>query len=260
MSPLRSLFAQPPAVPRAAVKHFAELRVALADCLGVPIARDGGAAGTAYTAVAAPALPVQVERIRDYYQPLFEQRYENAKARLGDIEQLEQIAAGYRSRSRFIVDLTLDPPSSTADLAGAPYLEEDFLILSTIHSAKGCEWDVVHILHVTDGCIPSDMAIRDDRDIDEERRLLYVAMTRARDHLYLYSPLNYYHRKSRHSPDYAMAQLSRFITPAVREQLRFQQSTTPRHDFDGPLNHRPAKSSFQPDGYIARLMGDTPED
>ena len=224
------------------------------------MARDGEATGTAYAAAGAPALPVQVERIRDYYQPIFEQRYENAKARLGDIEQLEQIASGYRSRSRFIVDLTLDPPASTADLAGAPYLEEDFLVLSTIHSAKGCEWDVVHILHVTDGCIPSDMATRDDRDIEEERRLLYVAMTRARDQLYLYSPLNYYHRKSRHSPDYIMAQLSRFITPAVREQLRFQQSTSQRHDFDGPLNHRRSASTFQPDSYINKLMGDQPED
>src|SRR5690606_13014229 len=115
----------------------------------------------------APPLSAQVERIRQFYEPIFERTYENPKIRLRDLEQLEQIAAGYRSRGRFITDLTLDPPTSTSDLAGAPYLEEDYLILSTIHSAKGCEWDVVHIIHAADGMIPSDMSTGDTEGVDE---------------------------------------------------------------------------------------------
>jgi DNA helicase-2/ATP-dependent DNA helicase PcrA len=139
--------------------------------------------------------------------------------RLRDLEQLSHISEGYRSRSRFINDLTLDPPTSTADLAQPPFLEEDWLVLSTIHSAKGCEWDVVHIIHAADGMIPSDMAVTDEAGIEEERRLFYVAMTRARDMLYIYFPLRYYHRKSRFSDTHTYAQLTRFITPDVRSLL-----------------------------------------
>ena len=93
--------------------------------------------------------------------------------------ELEQIAARYRSRSRFITDLTLDPPTSTSDLAQPPFLDEDYLILSTIHSAQGCVWDVVHIIHAADGMIPSDMAVTDEAGVEEERRLLFVGITRA---------------------------------------------------------------------------------
>src|SRR5439155_557086 len=87
---------------------------------------------------------------------------------------------GYESRGRFLAELTLDPPASTADLAGAPLLDEDYLILSTIHSAKGLEWDVVHVIHASDGNIPSDLATGDDEELEEERRLLYVALTSTR--------------------------------------------------------------------------------
>src|SRR5205085_10192979 len=107
---------------------------------------------------------------RRFYDPIFRDRYDNAAMRSRDLEQLEQIAAGYKSRSRFISDLTLDPPASTSDLAGAPFLEEDYLTLSTIHWAKGCEWDAVYIIHAADGAIPSDMALHDENGIDEERR------------------------------------------------------------------------------------------
>jgi DNA helicase-2/ATP-dependent DNA helicase PcrA len=136
--------------------------------------------------------------------------------RLRDLEQLEQIAGGYRSRRRFLADLTLDPPSSTSDLAQPPFLDEDFLILSTIHSAKGCEWDVVHIIHLADGMIPSDMAVADEAGVEEERRLLYVAMTRAKDALYAYFPLRYYHKKHAFGDAHSYAQLCRFISEPVR--------------------------------------------
>ena len=176
-SPLRRLFDSPPSVPPKAAAEFEQLRVAFMEC-------EGAKAGK--TAQGAVKIPVaaQVERFRVFYEPICLRSYErNSAVRLRDLDQLARIATGYKSRARFIADLTLDPPVSTADLADAPFLEEDYLILSTIHSAKGCEWDVVHVIHVTDGNIPSDMALSDDEGVEEERRLLYVAMTRAKDML-----------------------------------------------------------------------------
>ncbi|MBU0717371.1 MAG: ATP-binding domain-containing protein, partial [Planctomycetes bacterium] len=120
------------------------------------------------------------------------------------------------SRRRFITDLTLDPPSATSDLAQAPHLDEDYLVLSTMHSAKGCEWTVVHVIHAADGMIPSDMAVGDVGGVEEERRLLYVALTRAKDALYVYFPLRYYHTRFRRGDAHSYAQLTRFIPPSVR--------------------------------------------
>ena len=118
-----------------------------------------------------------------------------AGARAGDLDQLEQIAFGYTSRERFLTELTLDPPDASGAEAGRPPVDEDYLILSTIHSAKGQEWDTVFILNLVDGCIPSDMATGKPEQVDEERRLLYVAMTRAREHLYLVQPRRFYRRQ-----------------------------------------------------------------
>jgi DNA helicase-2/ATP-dependent DNA helicase PcrA len=143
---------------------------------------------------------------------------------------LQQIAAGYRSRASFITALALDPPTSTSDLAQPPYLEEDYLILSTIHSAKGCEWDVVHIIHAADGMIPSDMAVSDAAGVDEERRLLYVAMTRAKDTLYVYFPLRYYHARFAMGDRHSYAQLSRFLAGKVRKLFEERAATAARDD------------------------------
>ena len=120
--------------------------------------------------------------------------------------------------------LTLDPPASTGDLAGPPLLDEDWLVLSTIHSAKGCEWDEVHVIHATDGSIPSDMATGDDEQIEEERRLLYVALTRARDGLFVHVPLRYHLGQRPLSDRHAYAQVSRFLPEAVR--AHFDERTT----------------------------------
>jgi DNA helicase-2/ATP-dependent DNA helicase PcrA len=161
--------------------------------------------------VPPPELPVQVHLVRDFYGPLLEQHYEHAAMRQRDLEQLEQMAAASRDRATFLADLTLDPPTSTADLAGAPLLDEDYLILSTIHSAKGCEWDAVYVIHAADGCIPSDMATGDSADIEEELRLFYVALTRAKDWLYVCFPLRYYHRRHALGDSHSYAQLTRFL-------------------------------------------------
>jgi DNA helicase-2/ATP-dependent DNA helicase PcrA len=128
---------------------------------------------------------------------------------------LELLAQGYEARGRFLAELTLDPPSSTGDLAGPPHLDEDYLVLSTIHSAKGLEWDVVHVIHAADGMIPSDMATGDDEEIEEERRLLYVALTRARDALHVTYPQRYYRRPKGREDPHSYAQVSRFLPDSV---------------------------------------------
>jgi DNA helicase-2/ATP-dependent DNA helicase PcrA len=156
--------------------------------------------------------PAQIGMVRGWYQPHLERLYGAAPARGGDLDQLEQIAAAYPSRERFLTELTLDPPDVTGDEAGVPRLDDDYLILSTIHSAKGREWDVVYVLNVADGCIPSDMATGGPEQVEEERRLLYVAMTRARDQLYLIHPLRFFTREQHRFGDrHVYAPRTRFI-------------------------------------------------
>ncbi len=215
-TPLSRLLFDPPALPAGIRAVLAELRSALAFCRGYLSLPQGRPNPADLPVTDEPPLSTQVERIRKFYDPVFERVYENAAVRSRDLDQLATIAARYRSRSRFITDLTLDPPQATSDLAQAPFLEEDYLILSTIHSAKGCEWDVVHIIHAADGMIPSDMAVGDEDGVEEERRLFYVAMTRAKDMLYVYFPLRYYHRRVGLSDAHGYAQLTRFLVPAAR--------------------------------------------
>jgi DNA helicase II / ATP-dependent DNA helicase PcrA len=141
--------------------------------------------------------PAELERVRQWYEPHLDRIYEDGEVRLGDLLQLEQIAAAYPSRERFLTELTLDPPEATSDQSGIPLLDEDYLILSTIHSAKGQEWTSVFVLNAVDGCIPSDLGTGQTAEIEEERRLLYVAMTRAKDDLHIMLPQRFY---VRHQP------------------------------------------------------------
>jgi DNA helicase-2/ATP-dependent DNA helicase PcrA len=138
------------------------------------------------------AWPAAFERICQWYLARMEQLYDDATVRQGDIEQLARIAATYATQERFLTELTLDPPDASSDQAGIPHLDEDYLILSTIHSAKGREWTAVTLLNAVDGCLPSDLATGSPQEIEEERRLLYVAMTRARDQLDLMVPQRFY--------------------------------------------------------------------
>lgn len=153
----------------------------------------------------------QIQAIRKFYAPLLESRYDNSRARLKDLEQLEVISSRFENRQTFLTEMALDPPASTQDLAGPPVLDEEYLVLSTIHSAKGLEWDSVYVIHASDGNIPSDMATGSAEEIEEERRLFYVALTRARRWLYVCVPQRYYstgrYRGDRHS----YAQPSRFL-------------------------------------------------
>jgi ATP-dependent DNA helicase UvrD/PcrA len=199
-SPLKRMLDGALGCPPAAAEALAALRAAFEDCLN----SGSGPSG-------------DVERITRFLEPHFLRHYRNPRERLRDLQQLAMLATGYPNRARFITELTLDPPASTGDLAGPPLLDEDHLILSTIHSAKGLEWEVVHLIHAADGMIPSDMATGNPEEIEEERRLLYVAMTRAREMLHVYFPLRCYHRPRGLEDGHSYAQLTRFLPQGVQD-------------------------------------------
>jgi DNA helicase-2/ATP-dependent DNA helicase PcrA len=170
------------------------------------------------TLAAREDLAGQLELVRAFYDPLLEALYDHLRARLADLDELGRIAGGYASRARFLSELALDPPAAVGDEAGAPLRDEDYLILSTIHSAKGREWKAVFVLNLADGCIPSDMATGRGAEIEEERRVLYVAMTRARDQLHLIHPRRFYTTAQPAQGDrYVQAPRSRFIPDALLE-------------------------------------------
>ena len=163
--------------------------------------------------------PAEIGAARAWYEPHLDRIHEDAEVRKADLLQLEQIAAGYPSRERFLTELTLDPPDATSDQAGVPLLDEDYLILSTIHSAKGQEWKSVFVLNCVDGCIPSDLGVGSTAEVEEERRLLYVAMTRARDSLHLVTPQRFFtHGQNAAGDRHVYASRSRFI-PATLLQF-----------------------------------------
>ena len=160
--------------------------------------------------------PAEMHLARTWYEPHLDRLYDDGPLRMADLTQLEQIAGTYKSREKFLTELTLDPPDATSGRAGAPTLDEEYTILSTIHSAKGQEWKTVRILNVVDGCIPSDMATRTPEEIEEERRLLYVAMTRAKNDLDLIVPQRFYtHNQSRTGDRHVYASVSRFIPDTI---------------------------------------------
>ncbi len=184
--------------------------------------------------------PADLERVRLWYEPHLERIHEDATTRRADLLQLEQIASGYPSRERFLTELTLDPPDATSDEAGPPHLDEDYLILSTIHSAKGQEWTKVFVLNGVDGCIPIDLAVGERDDVEEERRLLYVAMTRAKDSLHLITPQRFFvHGQASRGDRHVYASRTRFIPDHLLE--RFVASSWP------PPSHAGQGRARQPD-------------
>ena len=159
---------------------------------------------------------VRAELLGQSLAPLIKARYPDGAIRLQDLDQLVAAARETSALGHFIADLVIDPPTSSSDLAGPPHLDEDYLVLSTIHSAKGLEWHAVHILALYDGNFPACMAAGSKETIDEERRLLYVAMTRARRQLHLYVPLRYYHRPHGMDDAHGYGKPSRFLTDQLR--------------------------------------------
>lgn len=183
----------------------------------------------------------QLAHARHWYQPHLERLYDGLDTREADLEQLEQISGRYPTRERFLTELTLDPPSAAGDLAGDPLLDEDYLILSTVHSAKGQEWEAVFVLNVSDGNFPSEFATGKPEMIEEERRLLYVAMTRAKQSLSLIAPLRYHVTQQRRDGDkHVYGARSRFMSEkllaTMDSQFQGRPETGPAHF--GPRSKR----------------------
>jgi len=183
--------------------------------------------------------PSEFEQVVAWYVPHLERMHDDAAARQADLQQIERIAATYGSRERFLTELTLDPPSASSDESGVPSRDEDYLILSTIHSAKGQEWKAVYVLNAVDGCMPSDLATGTTEEIEEERRLLYVAMTRARDHLDVIVPQRFYvHNQVGFGDRHVYASRTRFLPNRVMPN--FYSRSWPPPPMPGERQARPA--------------------
>jgi ATP-dependent DNA helicase UvrD/PcrA len=167
-------------------------------------------------ASASAGVAARLEQLKRALAPLIRSAYPDGEMRLVDLEQLVGAAAAASSLERFVAELVLDPPLSSAEYAGPPGRDEDYLVLSTIHSAKGLEWEHVHVIHVSDGNIPADMALSTKEGLEEERRLLYVALTRPRRSLSIYVPLRYYHRPRSRDDAHGYSKPSRFLTERLQ--------------------------------------------
>jgi DNA helicase II / ATP-dependent DNA helicase PcrA len=201
--PLAAMATGRPPLPPRARPDAAALAHALSDCSRSDISPGA-----------------QVDRLRQGLEPLLRRRYDDAEVRLRDFDALAQVASGFETRARMVAELTLDPPSSTSDLAGRPHLDDDYVILSTVHSAKGGEWRAVHLIHASDGMFPSDMATGTRQEIEEERRLFYVALTRAKEYLHIYAPLRFHFGGSYGKKDnHGYGQRTRFLPPSVDDLL-----------------------------------------
>jgi DNA helicase-2/ATP-dependent DNA helicase PcrA len=198
--------------------------------------------------------PAELELVCRWYAPHLERKHDDAVLRQADLMQLAQIASSYPNRERFLTELTLDPPNATSDEPGAPQLDEDYLILSTIHSAKGQEWTSVFVLNTVDGCIPIDLGVGTTDEIEEERRLLYVAMTRAKDHLHLMVPQRFYTHGQRSAGDrHVYAQRTRFIPSSMLEH--FESRVWPRAKSAGHATATPARQPIDVRAKMRRMWG-----
>jgi DNA helicase-2/ATP-dependent DNA helicase PcrA len=214
----RALQLEPGVGPASAARIFTRFEAQGFSWLGLDTGSE--AMNALLRALASSPWEGQVQRVREWYEPHLERRYDAAQVRAGDLVQLERIAGSFQSREAFLTEMALDPPSATSDLSGTANLDEDYLVLSTIHSAKGQEWDAVHILNVADGNFPSEFSTGKPELVEEERRLLYVAMTRARTDLHLLAPLKYYvTQQSRLGDRHVYGAKSRFLTKAVMDCL-----------------------------------------
>jgi DNA helicase II / ATP-dependent DNA helicase PcrA len=188
------------------------------------------------------AWPEDLNRVRAWYEPHSARLHEDAAVRSADLAQLAQMAGTSATRGAFLTDLALDPPEATSAEAGVPLLDEDYLILSTIHSAKGQEWNAVYVLKCVDGCIPSDMATGNPAEIEEERRLLYVAMTRARHALHLMLPQRFYVTQQAGGGDrHVYGNRTRFIPGPIED--RFERVAWPLAPVDSGADGAPSQCS-----------------
>ena len=182
----------------------------------------------------AESAGVQVDLLCAAIVPLIRLRYPDGAVRAGDLDQLVLSAHNAVDVRHFVSELVLDPPASSADLAGPPHLDEDYLVLSTVHSAKGLEWDAVHLIGAYDGNFPADMNTSGEEGIAEERRLFYVALTRARRRLHVYVPARYYHQPHGGNDTHGYGQASRFLTQTVQRLFDATRPTDQPWATQGP--------------------------
>jgi DNA helicase-2/ATP-dependent DNA helicase PcrA len=149
----------------------------------------------------------KVQSLLNYYQPIFTKRYDDYNKRRKDLDMFQQITERYRTVAPLLSDLALEPATESVSDITSPGTDDEKLILSTIHSAKGLEWQAVFVLYALDGRFPNHRAAISDDAMEEERRLMYVACTRAKDHLYITYPINIYDRES----GLVLSKPSRFI-------------------------------------------------
>jgi DNA helicase-2/ATP-dependent DNA helicase PcrA len=149
----------------------------------------------------------KVQQLINYYTPIFTKRYDDYNKRRKDLEMFQQITERYRSVGTLLADITLEPATESITDITAPGPDDEKLVLSTIHSAKGLEWNSVFVIYALDGRFPSSRAALNDDAMEEERRLMYVACTRAKEHLYITYPINIYDRES----GLVLSKPSRFI-------------------------------------------------
>ncbi len=160
----------------------------------------------------------QVSRIYEYYMPILKEQYDDYPKRTRDLDHLQTIAEGYPGVDEFLSDLALEPPDGSAAGVEAPDRDDEQLVLSTIHSAKGLEWQCVFVIWVVDGKFPSLYSFVTDEELEEERRLFYVAVTRAKRHLYLTYPINVFDKGT----GVLLSKPTRFldhVSPALFDQL-----------------------------------------
>ena len=136
----------------------------------------------------------QVNRLLEYYYPILKEQYDDYPKRIRDLEHLMVMAERYGNLEEFLADLTLEPPDESVQDVEAPDRDDERLVLSTIHSAKGLEWRCVFVIWLVDGRFPSSYSFLTEEELEEERRLLYVAVTRAKQFLYLTFPVQVYDR------------------------------------------------------------------
>lgn len=193
---------------------FASLKTL--DGISSGVKQDWEATAALLQSLVGAPWPGQLEGVVSWYQPHLKRRYDQPFAREGDLEQLLQISNDYPSRQSFLTTLALDPASGSGGLAGEPHIDEDYLILSTVHSAKGQEWDTVYVQHFSDGTFPNEFAMGDSAKLEEERRLAYVALTRAKNRLVMVSPLKYFvPQQAKYGDRHVYGTKSRFLTEPV---------------------------------------------
>ncbi|UQX89303.1 ATP-dependent helicase [Jatrophihabitans telluris] len=220
--------------------------------LAVAATLDGLAAAIANTEAAQ-----RITGCLDVLRPLVKVAYLDAALRQDDLDRLALAAAASSDLERFLAELILDPAGVSTDFAQPPHIDDDYLVLSTVHSAKGLEWEHVHLIHVTDGAFPSDMALSSPNGLAEEARLFYVAVTRARDRLSLYHPQRL-HRdvfKDRH----VFTQRSRFLTDEAVAELDVSHHDTATAD-TGQSGNDPADPARRSADVAARVVIPTMDD